>query len=212
MIQDELINEIINSLVKLDSEDLKKSVQKALDNKISPEQIINQGFGKGMEIVGEKYEDGEFFLSELIMAGITMNDGMDLVKPLLKSEDMKSLGRVIIGTVEGDLHDIGKNIVITMLESSGFEVHDLGVDVSPIKFVEKMKELKPNILAMSALLSVTMDKVKETIDSIKNEKMEMVKILVGGRCLDEKIAEEMGADAYGSDAWNGVLKARELVS
>jgi 5-methyltetrahydrofolate--homocysteine methyltransferase len=212
LIQDELINEIINSLVKLDSEDLKKSVQKALDNKISPEQIINQGFGKGMEIVGEKYEDGEFFLSELIMAGVTMNDGMDLVKPLLKSKDMKSLGRVIIGTVEGDLHDIGKNIVITMLESSGFEVHDLGVDVSPIKFVEKMKELKPNILAMSALLSVTMDKVKETIDSIKNEKMEMVKILVGGRCLDEKIAEEMGADAYGSDAWNGVLKARELVS
>ncbi|MCZ2845832.1 MAG: corrinoid protein [Candidatus Bathyarchaeota archaeon] len=212
MIQDELINEIINSLIKLDSEDLKKSVQKALDNKISPEQIINQGFGKGMEIVGEKYEDGEFFLSELIMAGVTMNDGMDLVKPLLKSKDMKSLGRVIIGTVEGDLHDIGKNIVITMLESSGFEVHDLGVDVSPIKFVEKMKELKPNILAMSALLSVTMDKVKETIDSIKNEKMEMVKILVGGRCLDEKIAEEMGADAYGSDAWNGVLKARELVS
>jgi len=212
LIQDELINEIINSLIKLDSEDLKKSVQKALDNKISPEQIINQGFGKGMEIVGEKYEDGEFFLSELIMAGVTMNDGMDLVKPLLKSEDMKSLGRVIIGTVEGDLHDIGKNIVITMLESSGFEVHDLGVDVSPIKFVEKMKELKPNILAMSALLSVTMDKVKETIDSIKNEKMEMVKILVGGRCLDEKIAEEMGADAYGSDAWNGVLKARELVS
>ncbi|MCW3976104.1 MAG: B12-binding domain-containing protein, partial [Candidatus Bathyarchaeota archaeon] len=155
MIQDELINEIINSLIKLDSEDLKKSVQKALDNKISPEQIINQGFGKGMEIVGEKYEDGEFFLSELIMAGVTMNDGMDLVKPLLKSKDMKSLGRVIIGTVEGDLHDIGKNIVITMLESSGFEVHDLGVDVSPIKFVEKMKELKPNILAMSALLSVT---------------------------------------------------------
>lgn len=212
MIQDELINGIINSLVKLDSEGLKESVQKALDNKISPEQIISQGFGKGMEIVGEKYEEGEYFLSELIMAGVTMNDGMDLVKPLLKSIDTKSLGRVIIGTVEGDLHDIGKNIVITMLESSGFEVHDLGVDVPPKKFVEKMKELKPNILAMSALLSVTMDKVKETIDSIKNEKMEMVKILVGGRCLDEKIAEEMGADAYGSDAWNGVLKARELVS
>ena len=212
MIQDELINEIINSLVKLDSEGLKESVQKALNNKISPEQIINQGFGKGMEIVGEKYEEGEYFLSELIMAGVTMNDGMDLVKPLLKSIDTKSLGRVIIGTVEGDLHDIGKNIVITMLESSGFEVHDLGVDVPPKKFVEKMKELKPNILAMSALLSVTMDKVKETIDSIKKEKMEMVKILVGGRCLDEKIAEEMGADAYGSDAWNGVLKARELVS
>jgi 5-methyltetrahydrofolate--homocysteine methyltransferase len=212
LIQDELINEIINSLVKLDSEGLKESVQKALDNKISPEQIINQGFGKGMEIVGEKYEEGEYFLSELIMAGVTMNDGMDLVKPLLKSIDTKSLGRVIIGTVEGDLHDIGKNIVITMLESSGFEVHDLGVDVPPKKFVEKMKELKPNILAMSALLSVTMDKVKETIDSIKKEKMEMVKILVGGRCLDEKIAEEMGADAYGSDAWNGVLKARELVS
>jgi methylmalonyl-CoA mutase cobalamin-binding domain/chain len=165
-----------------------------------------------MEIVGEKYENGEFFLSELIMAGVTMNDGMDLVKPLLKGEDTKSRGRVIIGTVEGDLHDIGKNIVITMLESSGFKVHDLGVDVSPLKFVEKIIELKPNILAMSALLSVTMNKVKETIDSIKNEKIEMVKILVGGRCLDEKIAKEMGADAYGSDAWDGVLKARELVS
>ncbi len=212
MIQNELINEIKNSLVKFDSEELKKSVKKALDNGIPPEQIVNQGFGKGMEIVGEKYENGEFFLSELIIAGVTMNDGMDLVKPLLKGGDTKSRGRVIIGTVEGDLHDIGKNIVITMLESSGFEVHDLGVDVTPLKFVEKIKELRPNILAMSALLSVTMNKVKETIDSIKNEKMEMVKILVGGRCLDEKIAKEMGADAYGSDAWNGVLKARELVS
>jgi methylmalonyl-CoA mutase cobalamin-binding domain/chain len=212
LIRNELINEIIDSLVKLDSDELIKSVKKALENKILPRQIINQGFGKGMEIVGEKYENGEFFLSELIIAGVTMNDGLDLVKPLLKSEDIKPRGKIIIGTVEGDLHDIGKNIVITMLESSGFEVYDLGVDVSPKRFVEKVKELKPNILAMSALLSVTMNKVKETIDAIKNEKIEMVKILVGGRCLNEKIAEEMGADAYGSDAWNGVLKARDLVS
>ena len=198
--------------MNLNSEELKNAVEKALNSKISPQEIVHQGFSKGMEIVGEKYENGEYFLSELIMAGVTMNESLELIKPLLKGKDMKSCGKVAIGTVEGDLHDIGKNIVMTMLESSGFEVHDLGVDVPPERFVEKVKELKPDILGMSALLSVTMNRVKETIDAlVKNSLRNNVKILVGGRCLDEKIAKEMGADAYGSDAWDGVLKARELI-
>ncbi len=213
MKENEILERIVESLVNLDSGELKNTVKKALNCKISPHKIFNQGFGKGMEIVGEKYENGEYFLSELIMAGVTMNEGLELIKPLMKSEDMKSRGKVAIGTVEGDLHDIGKNIVKTMLESSGFEVHDLGVDVPPERFVEKVKELKPDILGMSALLSVTMNKVKETIAALEKVSLRNdVKILVGGRCLDEKIAREMGADAYGSDAWDGVLKARELIS
>ncbi len=211
--ENEILERIKESLVNLDSSELKKVVEKAINNNISPQKIVNQGFGKGMEIVGQKYERGEYFLSELIIAGVTMNEGLEQIRPFLKREDMKTRGRVAIGTVEGDLHDIGKNIVKTMLQSSGFEVHDLGVDVPPARFVEKVKELKPDIVGMSALLSVTMNKVEETIDALKKNSLRNdVKILVGGRCLDEKIAKDMGADAYGSDAWNGVLKARDLIS
>lgn len=199
--------------MNLNSEELKNTIESALRSNTPPQEIISQGFSKGMEIVGEKYENGEYFLSELIIAGVTMNEGLELIKPLLKGKNIKSRGKIAIGTVEGDLHDIGKNIVITMLESSGFEVHDLGVDVPPERFVEKVKELKPDILGMSALLSVTIDKVRETIEAlIKNSLRDDLRILIGGRCLDEKLANEMGADAYGNDAWDGVLKARELVS
>lgn len=209
----ELLEKIATSLAELDSENLKRSIEEALENRIPPQEVIKDGMGKGMEIVGGRYEKGDYFLSELIMAGVTMNEGLALVEPLLKGQIAQAKGRVLIGTVEGDLHDIGKNIVATMLKSAEFEVHDLGVDVPPKVFVEKAKELKPDIVALSALLSVTIGKVKSTIDALGESSLgKNVKVLVGGSCLNEKVANEVGADAFGSDAWDGVVKAKQLVS
>jgi corrinoid protein of di/trimethylamine methyltransferase len=209
----ELLEGIAASLADLDSENLRRSIEEALQNRISPQEIIKDGMGKGMEIVGGRYEKGDYFLSELIMAGVAMNEGLALVEPLLKGQTTESKGMVLIGTVEGDLHDIGKNIVATMLKSAEFEVHDLGVDVPPRVFVEKTKELKPDIIALSALLSVTISNVKSTIDALAEVSLRKnIKVLVGGSCLNEKVAKEVGADAFGSDAWDGVIKAKRLTS
>lgn len=206
-----MLENIAKNLGDLDSDTLKRSIEDALQKQITPQEIIREGLGKGMQIVGERYEKGDYFLSELIMAGVNMKEGMALVEPYLKGQTAETRGRVIIGTVEGDLHDIGKNIVATMLKSAEFEVLDLGVDVPPKTIVEKTKELKPDIIALSALLSVTISKVKETIDALTESSLrKKVKILIGGSCLNDRIAKEVGADAFGSDAWDGVLKAKQL--
>jgi methylmalonyl-CoA mutase cobalamin-binding domain/chain len=208
-----ILTKIAYSLAELDSETLKKSLEDAIHNEISVQEIIREGLSKGMEVVGERYERGEYFLSELIMAGVTMREGMVLIEPYFKDQTSETRGKILIGTVEGDLHDIGKNIVATMLRSAEFEVHDLGVDVPPETFVKKTKELKPDIIALSALLSVTIGKVKETIRALSELPLRKdLKILVGGSCLNLKIAQELGADAFGQDAWDGVNQAKQLIS
>ncbi|WP_455282687.1 cobalamin B12-binding domain-containing protein [[Eubacterium] cellulosolvens] len=213
MNKQEILAKIANSLAEFDSETLKSSLEDALQKKISVQDIIREGLGKGMEIVGERYERGEYFLSELIMAGVTMREGMVFIEPYIKGQTSETRGKILIGTVEGDLHDIGKNIVATMLRSAEFEVHDLGVDVSPDTFVKKTKELKPDIIALSALLSVTIGKVKETINAISDTSLRKdLKIIIGGSCLNPRIAKELGADAFGRDAWDGVNQAKQLIS
>ena len=213
MDKQETLAKIANSLAELDSETLKKSLENALHNKISVQEIIREGLGKGMQVVGERYEKGEYFLSELIMAGVTMREGMMLMEPYFKGQTSETRGKILIGTVEGDLHDIGKNIVATMLRSAEFEVHDLGVDVSPETFVKKTEEIKPDIVALSALLSVTLGKVKETIRALSDSSLRKdLKIIIGGSCLNLKIAKELGADAFGRDAWDGVNQAKQLIS
>jgi len=209
---EEMMKTIAESLTSLDDETCKATLKKAIDEGVPVDTIIRDGLGKGMEEVGQRYENGEFFLSELIMAATIMDESMVMVKPLLKYEDAgASTGKLVIGTVEGDMHDIGKNIVIAMLESAGFQVTDLGVDVAPEKFVETIKEEKPDIVSLSVLLSATVDKVQETIDAIKAGGVrDTVKILVGGRAIDDQIGSKMGADAYGDDAWDAVRKAKEL--
>lgn len=213
MDKQETLAKIANSLAELDSETLKKSLENALHNKISVQEIIREGLGKGMQVVGERYEKGEYFLSELIMAGVTMREGMVLMEPYFKGQTRETRGKILIGTVEGDLHDIGKNIVATMLRSAEFEVHDLGVDVPPETFVKKTEEIKPDIVALSALLSVTLGKVKETIRALSDSSLRKdLKIIIGGSCLNLKIAKELGADAFGHDAWDGVKQAKQLIS
>ncbi|OGD54910.1 hypothetical protein A3K80_01695 [Candidatus Bathyarchaeota archaeon RBG_13_38_9] len=213
MDKQETLAKIANSLAELDSETLKKSLENALHNKISVQEIIREGLGKGMQVVGERYEKGEYFLSELIMAGVTMREGMVLMEPYFKGQTSETRGKILIGTVEGDLHDIGKNIVATMFRSAEFEVHDLGVDVPPETFVKKTEEIKPDIVALSALLSVTLGKVKETIRALSDSSLRKdLKIIIGGSCLNLKIAKELGADAFGRDAWDGVNQAKHLIS
>jgi 5-methyltetrahydrofolate--homocysteine methyltransferase len=171
-----------------------------------------EGMSKGMEIVGKKFEEGEFFLSDLIMAGETMKAGMEVLKPHLKAGQVKSMGRVVIGTVKGDIHDIGKNIVSTLLSSAGFEVHDLGVDVDVDRFVKAVQEFKAHILAMSALLTVTMPYMEEVIKAVEKAGIRsQLKIIVGGAPLSEDYAKRIGADAYAEDAVTGVEKCKKLM-
>jgi 5-methyltetrahydrofolate--homocysteine methyltransferase len=211
---EEMMKTIAESLTNLDDETCKAMLKKAISEGVPVETIIRDGLGKGMEEVGQRYEVGEFFLSELIMAATIMDESMVLVKPLIKYDETKTgSGKIVIGTVQGDMHDIGKNIVIAMLESAGFQVIDLGVDVAPEKFVEAIKEEKPDVVSMSVLLSATVDKVQETIDAIKAGGVrDTVKILVGGRAIDDQIGGKMGADSYGEDAWDAVRKAKALVA
>ena len=192
-----------------------ENVKKALENKISPIEIVSKSIVEGMSIVGEKFEKGEYFLSELIVAGEIGKEITKLLDPYLKAEEtrLEKLGRVVIGTVRGDLHDIGKNIVAMMLEAAGFEVIDLGADVPPEKFVEAVKEHDANIVAMSALLTVTMPEMKNVIDELKKAGLrDKVKVIVGGAPVTEEYAKSIGADGYGETAVEGVRICKQWVT
>jgi len=207
-----ILERIAENLVDLKGAEVVQNVREALNAGSTPREIIQNGLSRGMETVGTRYENGEYFLSELIMAATIMNEGMEIIRPHLGGESLTETGKVVIGTIEGDLHDIGKNIVSAMLESAGFEVIDLGVDVPPSMFVEEIMKKKPDILCMSTLLSVTMPKLKETIERLIDSGLRReVKVLVGGRCLNNDIASEIGADAFGKDAWDAVNKAKDLM-
>jgi len=158
-----------------------------------------------MEKIGQRYESGEYFIAELIMSAEIFKEVMDIVKPKLSKGDLKPLGKLVIGTVQGDVHDIGKNIIATLLEANGFEVYDLGVDVAPESFVEKIKETNSEIICMSGLLTASFEGMKKTVDAIKEAGLRnKVKIVVGGNPVGERIAKYVGADAWANDATEGV--------
>jgi 5-methyltetrahydrofolate--homocysteine methyltransferase len=187
-----------------DFNNIKELVQKALHAGISAYKIIMEGLAKGMDIVGEKYQRGEYFLAELVMAGETMKRAIEVLTPVLKAERATSKGKVVIGTVEGDIHDIGKNLVITFLTSAGLEVYDLGVDVPAQKFIDKIRETNATVLCLSALLTISIPEVKKVIDALKQANLrDKVKVVVGGAVINEEVAKEVGADLYGGDAANG---------
>jgi len=199
--------------VNFDIDGIKDAAREAIEAGIPAYEAIMEGMAKGMDIVGRKYEEGEYFLAELIMAGETMKEGMKILEPYLKAGDIPKLGRVVIGTVEGDLHDIGKNIVVTLLSASGFDVIDLGVDVTADKFVEAVKQYKPDIVGMSALLTTTMVNMKKVIEALKEAGLrDSVKIIVGGAPLTEEFAKEIGADGYAPDAVLGVEICKKWAS
>ncbi len=174
--------------------------------------LISETMIPAMDEVGELFREEEFFVPELMLAGRAMKAAMEPLRPLLAAAGAKPAGVVVAGTVKGDLHDIGKNLVVSMLEGSGFKVHDLGTDVTPQTFVEAIREHQPQILCLSALLTVTMTAMKTTIDAIKEAGLRGgIKVLVGGAPLNERYATEIGADGYGATATDAVALARRQV-
>jgi len=203
--EEEILARLRDAIVNLDIEAVQKAAKDALEAGIPAYKAVMEGMAKGMEIVGQKYEDGEYFLAELIMAGETMKEGMTVLEPHLKAGDIKTAGKVVIGTVRGDLHDIGKNVVVTLLKAANFEVIDLGVDVSPEQFIEAVKKHNPDIVAMSALLTTTMIEMESVIEGLKKSGLrDKVKIIIGGAPITPEYAEKIGADAAAKDAVEGV--------
>jgi len=200
--QQEILQDLRDCVLNFEIERVREVVIVAVKAGIEPYVAVTEGLSKGMDIVSERYEAGEYFLSDLVMAGETMKAAMEVLEPHLKmSTPTGAFGTVVIGTVEGDLHDLGKGIVVTLLSSAGFQVTDLGVDVSPESFLSATREKKPDILAMSSLLTTTMPNIKKTIRLLEDKGLrDSVKIIVGGAPLSSEFADEVGADAYGKDA------------
>jgi 5-methyltetrahydrofolate--homocysteine methyltransferase len=175
--------------------------QQLVNEGVKPSEIINQGLIGGMNIVGDRFKKGDMYVPEVMMAAKAMHAGMNIVKPLLLEGESSSSGKVLIGTVAGDLHDIGKNLVGMMMESGGMEVVDLGVDVGPEKFAAAVREHKPQVIGLSALLTTTMLAMKDTIEVLKEEGLrDSVKVIVGGAPVTQDFADEIGADGWAPDA------------
>jgi 5-methyltetrahydrofolate--homocysteine methyltransferase len=199
------LEEISKAIIELDIDAIPELCKKAVQGGIPAYEIVIGGMAKGMKIVGEKYEAGEYYLAELIMAGETMREGMKILEPHLKMDSVKSAGKCVIGTVKGDLHDIGKNVFVTLLKAQNYEVIDLGVDVSPSTFAKAVKEHKPNLVAMSALLTTTMGEMENVVLELKRQGLrDELKVIIGGAPLTQKYAEKIGADAAAHDAVEGI--------
>jgi 5-methyltetrahydrofolate--homocysteine methyltransferase len=203
---------LYDAIVAGNSREAKKTVEKALQENADAADLIATYMIPAMDEVGRRFDAEEYFYTELIVAGRAMKAAFEPLRPLLAASDAHRLGRVVTGTVEGDLHDIGKNLVGAMLEGAGFEVIDLGVDVSPAAFVANVKELRPDILALSALLTITAPAMRSTIATLELEGVRSsVKVMVGGAAITKSFAREIGADGYGRDATAAVSMARSLV-
>jgi 5-methyltetrahydrofolate--homocysteine methyltransferase len=208
----DLIQEIFNGIVDGQAPLVVQKVQEALDSGIEPGSILNQGMIAAMAEVGKRFEEGEFFVPEMLIAARAMQSGLALLKPHLQQADLQSSGKVVIGTVKGDLHDTGKNLVAMMLEGAGFEIIDLGTDVSPDKFVAAAREHQADLVAMSALLTTTMPNMKVTIDALQVAGIrQQVKVLIGGAPVTENFVRQVGADGYAPDASRAVAVAKSLL-
>jgi len=186
--------------------------QKLLDEGKAAKEILDNGLLPAMAVVGDKFEKGEFFIPEMLMAARAMNAGLDLLKPLLETSDVEPVARVVMGTVKGDIHDIGKNLVGMMLRGAGFEVIDAGVDVPPEKFIEMAKANNADIVGLSALLTTTMPSMKDIIEAFKESGIrDQVKIMIGGAPVTEDYAESIGADGYSANAASAVHLAKKLI-
>jgi methanogenic corrinoid protein MtbC1 len=205
--------QLVNAIADMKEQEAIKLAKEMVEGGSDPMAILDSA-REAMGIVGQRYEEGNYFLPELILAGVMLNQIAEIVKPGLadKATEMERHGKVVIGTVEGDIHDIGKDIVVFMLDVNGFEVLDLGIDVAPSKFVEAIKDFQPQVVGLSGFLSLAFDSMKDTVEAIKKAGLrDKVKIMIGGGQMSEDVRTYTGADAYGPDAMAGVSLAKGWV-
>ena len=204
--------ELVDAVIKGDIKAAMAETQNALDAGSHAQDILNKGLITAMDEVGEKFSKGQIFVPQMLRSAKTMQECMKVLEPFFQEGDITSKGKVIIGTVKGDLHDIGKNLVSMMMEGAGFTMFDLGVDISPERFAQKAQEIEPDIVAMSALLSTTMPSMRRTIETLRQAGIrDKVKVMIGGAPVTEKYAREIEADCYASDAGSAVTKAKEIL-
>ena len=205
------LNAISTAIISGKREDMGKLTRDAIDKGLSAQDILYKGLMPGMDHVSKEFKKGDMFVPEVMRSARTMLNSMEILKPLLIETGTKMAGKVLLGTVKGDLHDIGKNLVGMMCEGAGFEIRDLGVDVEPEAFVQAVKEFEPDIVGMSALLTTTMRKMDDTIKALEEAGIrDRVKVMIGGAPVNQDFAEKIGADAYAPDAAAAADRAKEL--
>ncbi|WP_088227275.1 corrinoid protein [Desulfosporosinus sp. FKB] len=213
MTNEEILNTIIEGVKEGDEDKVFEWTNKAIATGIEPLVVINDGLTKGIQAVGTLFGNGTYFLPDLLLGAKAMDAGIKVIEPLMVDQKRDYVGRVLMGTVEGDLHEIGKNIVIMMLKTAGFEVLDLGVDVPAKKFIEKAREFKPDIIGISALLTTTVGRQKEIIELLEEEGLKgKVKVMIGGAPINQNWANTIGADGYAEDASVAVDVAKRLLA
>ena len=198
------LQKLAELLIAGNAPEVQRLTQEAIDEKVSPADILENGLIAGMAVVGRKFKNNEFYVPEVLIAARAMKAGMALIRPLLAASGVEAKGKVVVGTVKGDLHDIGKNLVSMMLEGAGYEVIDLGTDVTPEKFLQTARERKAHIVGMSALLTTTMVGMKQVVELIKTEEGGKIKTIIGGAPVTQQYADEIGADGYAPDAASSV--------
>lgn len=207
------LKELYEAIVRGDAKTAKALTQQALSEGTNPLSVVNDYMVPAMDEVGRRFEASEYYVPELLISARAMKTALDLVKPLLAARGERPAGKVVIGTVKGDLHDIGKNLVASMLEGGGFEVIDLGVNVPPERFIAAINEKQANILAMSALLTTTMPAMKSTVEALRQAGVrDRVKVLIGGAPITQKFADEIGADGYSDNAVGAVALAKRALA
>ncbi len=208
----ELLAQISKNLQDGDDETVAKLTQQAIEQQVPTKQILDDALIAGMNVIGGRFKAHEIFLPDVLMAAKAMNAGMEKLKPLLIREGIPTIGKVVIGSVQGDLHDIGKNLVGIMLKGAGFEVIDLGNDVAPERFVQTAREQDATVIGMSALLTTTMPAMKKVVEVLEEQQLcGRIKTIVGGAPVSDAFARDIGADSYGFDAANAVERVRDLV-
>lgn len=209
----EILQKLSDAVVEMDEDEVIKLSHEIVAEKIDAYEAIDQGLSHGMEKAGKLFEDEEYFIPELLLCSDAMYAGLDILKPHLKANEEEVKYKVVIGVVEGDTHDIGKNLVKIMLETSGFEIFDLGRDISPQNFIDKAKEVNADIIALATLMTTTMDAMSEVIQLLRKENIkEHYKVIIGGGPISQNFADKIGADGYASNAADAVKIARKLVN
>jgi len=207
------LQEIADSLIKGQASAVKELVQKAVDEGAAPADVLSEGLIAGMGVIGERFKKNEVYVPEVLIAARAMHAGMDVLKPLLAESGVQPVGKVVMGTVKGDLHDIGKNLVCMMLEGAGFEVIDCGIDCAPEKFVAAAKDKGAGIIGMSALLTTTMPAMKAVVEALQAAGLHgQIKTMIGGAPVTQNYADEIGADGYAPDAASAVDVAKQLMA